>query len=100
MAWVGGGVNVRVVGAGEAAEALRGALSRAGMAERSGEPEAFVCTLDDLPRAIAMRELAGITGPIVALTSDAASAIESGADDAGGTAEEVTQRVGARLKAP
>jgi two-component system, cell cycle response regulator len=93
-------VNVRVVGAGEAAEALRSALARAGMAERSGEPAAFVCTLDDLPRAIAMRELAGITGPIVALTPDAAAAIESGADDAGGSADEVAQRVGARLKAP
>ncbi len=96
----GGGVSVRVVGAGRAADALRTALSRAGLAERAGEPSAFVCAFDDLPRAIAMRELAGVTGPIVALTDDAASAIEAGADDAGGTAEEVARRVGARLRAP
>jgi diguanylate cyclase (GGDEF)-like protein len=93
-------VNVRVVGAGEAAETLRSALSRVGLVERAGEPAAFVCTLDDLPRAIAMRELAQVTGPIVVLTEDAAGAIEAGADDAGGTAEEVARRVSARLRAP
>jgi diguanylate cyclase (GGDEF)-like protein len=96
----GDGVNVRVVGAGEAAEALRSALAGVGLIERSGEPAAFVCTLDDLSRAIAMRELAQVTGPIVVLTDDAASAIEAGADDAGGTAGEVARRVAARLRAP
>jgi diguanylate cyclase (GGDEF)-like protein len=89
-----------VVGAGESAEALREALAKAGLQERPGLPAAFVCTSDDLPRAIAMRELAHATGPIVVLTSDPASAIEAGADDAGGTAEEVARRVAARLKAP
>jgi diguanylate cyclase (GGDEF)-like protein len=93
-------VNVRVVGAGESAEALREALAKAGLQERPGLPAAFVCTADDLPRAIAMRELAHATGPIVVLTGDPASAIEAGADDAGGTAEEVARRVAARLKAP
>jgi len=93
-------VNVRVVGAGEPAEALRSALAGVGLIERSGEPAAFVCTLDDLSRAIAMRELAQVSGPIVVLTEDAAAAIEAGADDAGGTAEEVAQRVSARLRAP
>jgi diguanylate cyclase (GGDEF)-like protein len=47
-----------------------------------------------------MRELAQAAGPIVALTDDPASAIEGGADDAGGTPEEVARRVAARLKAP
>ena len=47
-----------------------------------------------------MRELAQVSGPIVVLTSDAASAIENGADDAGATPEEVARRVAARLKAP
>jgi two-component system, cell cycle response regulator len=93
-------VNVRVVGAGEAAETLRAALARVGLAERAGEPAAFVCTVDDLSRAIAMRELAQVTGPIVVLTDDAASAIEAGADDAGGTADEVARRVSARIRAP
>jgi diguanylate cyclase (GGDEF)-like protein len=93
-------VSVRVVGAGEPAEALRSALAGVGLIERSGEPAAFVCTLDDLPRAIAMRELAQVTGPIVVLTDDAASAIEAGADDAGGTPREVARRVSARLRAP
>ena len=51
-------MNVRVVGAGEIADALREALARAGLHERAGTPSAFVCTADDLPRAIAMRELA------------------------------------------
>ncbi len=55
---VGADVNVRVVGAGETAEALRKALARAGLAERAGAPVAFVCAADDLTRAIAMRELA------------------------------------------
>jgi two-component system cell cycle response regulator len=96
----GDGVNVRVVGAGEPAEALRSALTGVGLIERSGEPAAFVCTLDDLPRAIAMRELAQVNGPIVVLTEDAGAAIEAGADDAGGTADEVAQRVSARLRAP
>ncbi len=93
-------MNVRVVGAGEPAEALRSALTGVGLIERSGEPAAFVCTLDDLPRAIAMRELAQVNGPIVVLTEDAGAAIEAGADDAGGTADEVAQRVSARLRAP
>jgi len=93
-------VNVRVVGAGEAAETLRAALARVGLAERVGEPAAFVCTVDDLSRAIAMRELAQVTGPIVVLTDDAASAIEAGADDAGGTPDEVARRVSARIRAP
>ena len=93
-------MNVRVVGAGEAAETLRAALARVGLVERAGEPAAFVCTLDDLSRAIAMRELAQVTGPIVVLTDDAASAIEAGADDAGGTADEVARRVSARIRAP
>ena len=93
-------MNVRVVGAGEAAETLRSALSRAGLVERAGEPVAFVCAIDDLPRAIAMRELAQVNGPIVVLTEDAAGAIEAGADDAGGTPDEVASRVAARLRAP
>lgn len=93
-------MSVRVVGAGDTAETLRGALARIGLGERAGAPTAFVCTLDDLPRAIAMRELSGISGPIVALTADAASAIEGGADDAGGTPDEVARRVAARLRAP
>jgi len=93
-------VNVRVVGAGEAAETLRAALARVGLVERAGEPAAFVCTVDELSRAIAMRELAQVTGPIVVLTDDAASAIEAGADDAGGTADEVARRVSARIRAP
>jgi hypothetical protein len=97
---LGDHVNVRVVGAGEAAETLRSALMRVGLVERAGEPVAFVCGLDDLPRAIAMRELAQVTGPIVVLTEDAAGAIEAGADDAGGTANEVARRVSARLRAP
>ncbi|TMA24454.1 MAG: diguanylate cyclase [Deltaproteobacteria bacterium] len=76
------------------------ALARAGLAERPGTPNAFVCGADDLPRAIAMRELAQAIGPIVALTDDPAAAIEGGADDAGGTPEEVARRVAARLKMP
>jgi two-component system, cell cycle response regulator len=98
--FAGGGVNVRVVGAGEAAEALRAALARVGLSERAGEPSAFVCGADDLPRPIAMRELAQVSGPIVVLTDDAAGAIEAGADDAGDTPDEVARRVAARLKAP
>src|SRR6266446_5304391 len=98
-AW-GDRVNVRVVGAGEAAESLRSALARVGLIERAGEPAAFVCTFDDLPRAIAMRELAQVIGPIVVLGDDAASAIEAGADDAGGTPDEVARRLSARLRAP
>jgi len=98
--WETDRVNVRVVGAGEAAETLRSALARVGLAERAGDPVAFVCALDDLPRAIAMRELAQVTGPIVVLTDDAASAIEAGADDAGGSPDEVARRVAARLRAP
>lgn len=94
------GVSVRVVGAGETAEALRQALAAAGLAERAGTPLAFVCTIDDLPRAIAMRELSQATGPIVALTSDPAGAIESGADDAGATPQEVVRRLAARLRVP
>ena len=93
-------MNVRVVGAGESAERLRAALAGVGLSERAGTPDAFVCSLDDLARAIAMRELSQSGGPIVALTSDAAAAIEAGADDAGGTAQEVARRVAARLKAP
>lgn len=103
-AWVecvwGRDVNVRVVGAGETAEALRAALARVGLSERAGEPSAFVCGGDDLPRAIAMRELAQANGPIVVLTDDAAFAIEAGADDAGSSPDEVARRVAARLKAP
>ena len=45
-------MNVRVVGAGEVADALREALARAGLHERAGVPSAFVCTADDLPRAM------------------------------------------------
>src|SRR6267143_972981 len=97
---LGDRVNVRVVGAGEAAESLRSALARVGLVERVGEPAAFVCGLDDLPRAIAMRELSQVTGPIVVVTDDAAGAIEAGADDAGNTADEVARRVSARLRAP
>jgi len=93
-------VNVRVVGAGEIADALRDALARVGLYERAGTPAAFVCAADDLPRAIAMRELAQATGPLVVLTTDPATAIEAGADDAGGNPDEVARRVAARLKAP
>src|SRR6266850_951115 len=53
-----------------------------------------------LPRAIAMRELAQATGPLVVMTADAAGAIEAGADDAGGNPDEVARRVAARLRAP
>src|SRR5947209_10960361 len=56
--------------------------------------------MDDLPRAIAMRELAQASGPIVVLTDDPAAAIEAGADDAGGTPDEVARRVNARLRTP
>jgi diguanylate cyclase (GGDEF)-like protein len=93
-------VNVRVVGAGEAAETLRAALARVGLTERAGAPAAFVCTADDLPRTLAMRELAQSEGPIVTLTADPARAIEAGADDAGGSPDEVARRLAARLKAP
>ncbi|HEX9578544.1 MAG TPA: hypothetical protein VF993_12375, partial [Myxococcales bacterium] len=47
-----------------------------------------------------MRELSQSPGPIVVLTDDPASAIEGGADDAGGTEEEVALRVAARSKTP
>jgi len=93
-------VNVRVVGAGESAQSLRAALARVGIVERAGTPTAFVCAADDLPRALAMRELSQSPGPIVVLTDDPASAIEGGADDAGGTEEEVALRVAARSKTP
>ena len=93
-------VSVRVVGAGETADALRVALERVGLGERSGAPSAFVCTDADLARAIAMRELSQAGGPLVVLTQEPASAIEAGADDAGATAEEVAQRIAARLRAP
>ena len=93
-------MNVRDVGAGEAAEALPVALARVGLSERAGEPSAFVCSADDLSRTIAMRELAQVSGPIVVLTDDAAGAIEAGADDAGDSPDEVARRVAARLKAP
>jgi two-component system cell cycle response regulator len=93
-------LNVRVVGAGETAEALRKALTAAGLAERAGTPAAFVCGLDDLSRAVAMRELSQVNGPIVVLSADAAAAIEAGADDAGSTADEVARRLSARLRAP
>lgn len=93
-------MNVRVVGAGEAAETLRSALARVGLVERAGDPAAFVCTFDDLTRAIAMRELAQVFGPIVVLGDDAAAAIEAGADDAGPTPDEVARRLSARLRAP
>ena len=96
----GRALNVRVVGAGETADALRDALSQVGLQERAGAPTAFVCSADDLPRAIAMRELAQATGPIVVLTDDPAAAIEGGADDAGGSPDEVARRVSARLKTP
>src|SRR2546421_122624 len=52
----GAAVNVRGVGAGEIADALREALARVGLPERAGGPAAVVCTADALPRAIAMRE--------------------------------------------
>ena len=58
------------------------------------------CTADDLPRAIAMRELAQAMGPLVVMTADPAGAIEAGADDAGGNPDEVAGRVAARLRAP
>jgi diguanylate cyclase (GGDEF)-like protein len=93
-------VGVRVVGAGETADALRAALERVGLGERSGPPSAFVCADADLARAIAMRELSQAGGPLVVLTQEPASAIEAGADDAGATAEEVAQRIAARLRAP
>src|SRR5438309_3788618 len=96
----GAAVNVRVVGAGEIADALREALARVGLHERAGVPSAFVCTADDLPRAIAMRELAQANGPLVVMTTDPAGAIEAGADDAGGNPDEVARRVAARLRAP
>ena len=86
-------MNVRVVGSGETAEALRTALTAAGLAERAGTPAAFVCGLDDLSRAVAMRELSQVNGPIVVLSADAGAAIEAGADDAGSTAEEVARRL-------
>jgi diguanylate cyclase (GGDEF)-like protein len=76
------------------------ALAAAGLAERAGTPAAFVCSLDDLPRAVAMRELAQVDGPIVVLSGDAGAGIEAGADDAGATAKEVARRVSARLRAP
>jgi two-component system, cell cycle response regulator len=47
-----------------------------------------------------MRELAQASGPVVVLTQEPAAAIEAGADDAGGTPDEVAQRVSARLRAP
>src|SRR5690349_21500275 len=94
------GVNVRVVGAGEIADSLREALARVGLHERPGTPAAFVCAADDLPRAIAMRELAQTTGPLVVLTTDAAGAIEAGADDAGSSPDDVARRVAARLRVP
>jgi diguanylate cyclase (GGDEF)-like protein len=93
-------LNVRVVGAGETAEALRTALTAAGLAERAGTPAAFVCGLDDLSRAVAMRELSQVNGPIVVLSADAGAAIEAGADDAGSTPDEVARRLSARLRAP
>lgn len=93
-------MNVRVVGAGEWAEQLRRALARVGLQERAGSPDGFVCALDDLPRAIAMRELSQVGGPIVALTDDPAAAIENGADDAGATPDEVARRAAARMRAP
>src|SRR3989441_13268587 len=95
-AFWGDGVNVRVVGAGDVAEALRKALARVGLVERSGEPAAFVCALDDLPRAIAMRELAAVNGPIVVLTDDAAAAIEAAAGDARPRADGGAHRGSAR----
>ena len=91
-------MNVRVVAAGEAAETLRAALARVGLTERAGPPAAFVCTADDLPRALAMRELSQSAGPIVALTADAARAIEAGADDAGGSPDEVARRLQEELR--
>ncbi|HYV66983.1 MAG TPA: hypothetical protein VE964_12120, partial [Myxococcales bacterium] len=81
------------MGAGEIADALREALARVGLHERAGTPAAFVCAADDLPRAIAMRELAQSSGPLVVMTNDAAGAIEAGADDAGSSSEEVARRV-------
>ncbi|HXN54717.1 MAG TPA: diguanylate cyclase [Myxococcales bacterium] len=93
-------MSVRVVGSGELADALRAALEQVGLGERSGAPTAFVCAADDLARAIAMRELAQASGPVVVLTQEPAAAIEAGADDAGGTPDEVAQRVSARLRAP
>ncbi len=93
-------MSVRVVGSGETAEALRRALAQVGLIERSGAPQAFVCEPEDLPRAIAMRELAQVTGPIVVLTADPGAAIECGSDDAGASPEEVARRVSARLRVP
>src|SRR2546421_13073092 len=59
----GAAVNVRVVGAGEIADALREALARGGLHERAGVPSGCGWTADDLPRAIPMREPAQADGP-------------------------------------
>ena len=96
----GRGVGLRVLGTGWVAETLRGALANAGLSEDSFEAEAIVCALGDLPRALALRELAKASGPIVVWTDDAGQAIESGADDAAATPEEVATRLSARLRAP
>lgn len=91
-------MNVQVFGKGEVADALRQALERVGFAERSGDPAAIVCAADELARAIAMRDLAQATFPLFVLTDNPGAAIVAGADDAGGTPEEVVQRVAARLR--
>ena len=93
-------MNVRVVGVGEIAGALRGALALHGLYERAGPAGALVCPLGDLPHAFAIRDFAQAEGLlVVVMTEDPAAAIEAGADDAGGTPDEVACRVAARLKA-
>jgi two-component system cell cycle response regulator len=91
--------NIRVLGTGEIADALRDALAQLGLYERAGVAAALVCTVDDLSHAITMPELAQAAGPlVVVMTEDPAAAIEAGADDAGATPNEVARRVTARLK--
>ena len=96
----GVGVGLRVLGSGWVGEALREALAAVGLHEETGGPEAIACAYGDLPRALALRELAKASGPIVVWTDDAPAAIEAGADDAAATAEELAGRLAARLKAP
>ena len=96
----GVGVGLRVLGSGWVGEALREALAAVGLHEEAGGPEAIACAYGDLPRALALRELAKASGPIVVWTDDAPAAIEAGADDAAATAEELAGRLAARLKAP
>ncbi len=93
-------MGLKVLGSGWVAATLRDALAKAGLGEEIAGPEAIACALGDLPRALALRELAKASGPIIVWTDDAAAAIEAGADDAAATPEEVARRLGARLRAP